>query len=262
MEFVFVVPRTELFPEWTPHGLSLFDCEAGAGFSQQAFQECLEKQGFYVERQYAERTPALKQVIPYTVVVRDEQILCLRRTKAGGESRLHDKLSIGVGGHVNPIDSLPEGTPDSTGSDSCKRSLDPVPRATHREVAEEELTLDGDYSLHMLGILNDDTNPVGAVHVGLVQILATSAEVQVREIDMLEGDFRSVKELRELEAEGAPFETWSALLLPHLEDRILPVARSPKQSPNSDPTIRPVPDIIPQAPPADLGNPRTATGAP
>ena len=80
MEFVFVVPRTAIFPEFAPHGLSAF----GEEFSHERFQRCVEEEGFFVEREYAEKTPTLKQVIPYTLVTRGEEILLLQRTKGGG----------------------------------------------------------------------------------------------------------------------------------------------------------------------------------
>ena len=110
MEFVLVVPRTMLFPESTPHGLVPFDGARPA----EAVHACVESHGFFVEREYAERTPSLKQVIPYSIVVRhrpgdEPEVLCLRRTTRGGEPRLHDKLSIGVGGHIDPED-LPDGS--------------------------------------------------------------------------------------------------------------------------------------------------------
>ena len=58
-----------------------------------------------MERDYAERRPELKQVIPYGIVTCEERVLLVRRTKGGGEARLHDKLSIGIGGHINPVDA-------------------------------------------------------------------------------------------------------------------------------------------------------------
>jgi len=205
MEFVYVVPRAELFPSHYPHGLVLF----GEELSEEETLERIALHGFFVEREYAERTPSLKQVIPYSLVVRGGQILSLRRTKKGGEARLHDKLSLGVGGHVNPEDQ-----PDGAHGDL-------LARATHREVAEEELLLEGPYTLTRVGLINDDSNPVGAVHVGLVQVIIVDGPVSVREVDQLEGSFVAREELqRQLDA-GANFETWSSLLIPHL-DRLIP----------------------------------------
>ncbi|HPF13185.1 MAG: hypothetical protein H6830_00270 [Planctomycetes bacterium] len=174
--------------------------------------ERIEEFGFFVERARAEHTPEWKQIIPYTIVVRDGQVLCLTRTKQGGESRLHDKLSIGVGGHINPMDLVEN--PNGQGT------RNPIARATQREVLEEELCIEGTHTLRSLGLLNDDSNPVGAVHVGWVQALIVQGDVQVREVDQLEGRFRTVAELNNSLAAGANFETWSSFLIPKL-DRLL-----------------------------------------
>ncbi|MEO2164513.1 MAG: hypothetical protein ABGY29_18545, partial [bacterium] len=94
MEFVFVIPRPSLFPESYPHGFRFFDAGSSddkveTETTAEAFAACVREHGFFVEREYAERTPALKQVIPYSLVVRQgaagsPEVLCLRRTKAGG----------------------------------------------------------------------------------------------------------------------------------------------------------------------------------
>lgn len=208
MEFVYVVPRIDLFPTCYPHGLAWF----GDEYPREEILDRIERAGFFVERDHAERTPSLKQVIPYSLVVRDGQVLCLRRTRRGGEARLHDKLSLGVGGHVNPED-LPADTDGARG--------DLLARATHREVAEEELAIEGDYAVERVGLLNDDSNPVGAVHVGLVQVITVEGPVAVRETDHLEGSFVSPRELRQQLGAGGNFETWSSLVIPHL-DHLIP----------------------------------------
>jgi predicted NUDIX family phosphoesterase len=232
MEFVFVIPRPNLFPESYPHGVQFFDegkskDAVETGTTAEAFATCVREHGFFVEREYAERTPALKQVIPYSLVVRQgdgegPEVLCLRRTKAGGEARLHDKLSIGVGGHINPVDmqtESPGASSDSPNEGYTQRrdGSDPIAAATRREVAEEELSIEGPYTVHRVGLLNDDSNSVGAVHVGLVQVIAVNGPVAIREVDQLEGSFVSVAELRRLDATGANFETWSSLLLSELD---------------------------------------------
>jgi len=204
MEFVYVVPRSDLFPSHYPHGLVLF----GKELEEEEVLDRIKRLGFFVEREYAERTPSLKQVIPYSLVVRGGQILSLRRTKKGGEARLHDKLSLGVGGHVNPEDQPAD-------SDGAQGDL--LARATHREVVEEELFLEGPYALSRVGLINDDSTSVGAVHVGLVQVITVEGPVSVRETDQLEGSFVPWEELQlQLDA-GANFETWSSLLIPHLD---------------------------------------------
>ena len=214
MEFVYVIPRSDLFPTHYPHGLEVF----GESFPEAQTLDRILRLGFFVEREYAERTPSLKQVIPYSLVVRGGRFLRLRRTRAGGEARLHDKLSLGVGGHVNPEDRPAEGGTQAEGAGG-----DLLARATQREVAEEELVLEGPYTLRRVGLLNDDSNPVGAVHVGLVQIITVEGPVSVRETDQLEGSFVAREELQAQLDGGANFETWSSLLIPHL-DHLVPAS--------------------------------------
>lgn len=242
MEFVFVIPREELFVDCTPHGLQLFEDESFANEKSLAnpgeqadeahFRDVVERTGFFVERSYAERTPALKQVIPYTLVVRrgsstdQPEVFRLTRTKAGGEARLHNKISIGVGGHIEPVDLPAPGAP-FTGEASAPRTggqpvgdspapRDPIPGATRREVLEEELDVSGPWRLSALGLINDDTNSVGAVHVGLVQLLEVSGAVSVRETEQLLGRFTPLPELLDEVASGANYESWSSLILPRL----------------------------------------------
>jgi predicted NUDIX family phosphoesterase len=214
MEFVYVVPRAQLFPDHYPHGLVPFGKEATEGApSPEEWSARMEQHGFFVERAHAEANPDLKQVIPYTLVVRGGEVLCLQRSRRGGEARLHDKWSIGVGGHINPVD-VP--SPEELIERADWSPRNPIPKATIREVAEEELSIEGDWRLQPVGLLNDDSNPVGAVHVGWVQVMLVEGTVSVRETDQLSGRFLSIPELCRLGEGGANFETWSELLLPHL----------------------------------------------
>jgi predicted NUDIX family phosphoesterase len=248
MEFVYVVPRSDLFPEYTPHGFLPFrDAEQGAadvvqsgsdaGIDRRAFMKVVRSRGFYVEREIAETTPAWKQVIPYVVVYRtkasgEAEVFLLRRTKGGGEKRLHDKLSIGVGGHINPIDSSVDSqdvsatvhssesssaghSSASDDSDGCALRPNPIPAACRRELHEELIVPDNLRPLGV-GLLNDDTNPVGAVHVGLVEIVHVDGPVTVRETDQLEGSFTALSDLESMVTSGANLETWSALLISSL----------------------------------------------
>ena len=200
MEFVYVVPREKLFPDCYPQGLSLF----GAA-EQEALTGRILEHGFFVERAYAERTPLLKQVIPYTIVQVDEHVLVMQRLPQGGERRLHGKLSIGVGGHINPEDHA-EGE-------------SPIERGARREIAEE-LEIRGVYDLRVAGLLNDDSNPVGAVHVGIVQVARVQGTVRIREGNVLEGRLVRREQLSHARTRDEGFETWSAILLDHLDQLI------------------------------------------
>lgn len=230
MEFVLVVPRDELFPCSYPHGLVRFAEEAApaaaeaagkavpgvcmaAPTSSAAVRDVVARSGFFVERELAERTPAWKQPIPYAIVTGPEGVFLVRRLDGVGESRLAGKLSIGLGGHVDPGDAE-----DLTlQARRTEAGVDLLARATARELAEE-LAIEGEYDVRTVGLLNDDTNPVGAVHVGVVQVVTVHGTVTVREEQQLEGGFVTPPRLASLLAEGADFESWSALLIPHLAE--------------------------------------------
>jgi predicted NUDIX family phosphoesterase len=200
LEFVLVVPRQRLFDDRYPHGLEVF----GPGDRERIVGR-IREHGFFVERRHAERDPSLKQVIPYAVFEDAGRVFLMRRLGKGGEARLHGKLSVGVGGHINPVD----------GAD------DPLDAGLRREI-EEEVAVEGGFDATPVGILNDDATAVGAVHFGLVYRVRPRGAVEVREKDALEGGFETRAELaRLLRDERGRFETWSALLLDRA-DEVLP----------------------------------------
>src|SRR6185436_19800198 len=140
------------------------------------------------ERRHAEIDAALKQIIPYCVVARvrggDREVFLTRRTTKGGDARLFGKRSIGIGGHLNPVDG-PEA------------AADVLALGLRREI-EEELSFEGPRTVRAIGVLNDDSTDVGSVHFGLVHVVRAEGDVRVRETDMLSGGFVSVAELQRL----------------------------------------------------------------
>lgn len=157
-------------------------------------------EGRFRPRAELERDPSWKQIIPYLLLRDGERVFLMRRTRRGGDSRLHDRWSIGIGGHVNPADLN-------------------VVRGLAREW-HEELVADFVPELRPLGLLNDDTDPVGRVHLGIAYGAdAAGRPVAVREVDKLEGRFAS---LAEVEAVRPYLESWSALSLDFLTARVGP----------------------------------------
>jgi len=203
MEFVYVVRRRDLFERRFPHGLELLDESGMADVVAR-----IRRHGFFVERRHAELDSSLKQVIPYCVFARGADVFVMRRLSGGGEARLHGKRSVGVGGHINPVDGAAyEGAGDR----------DVLAEGLRREV-DEELHVDGPWDVRTVGLLNDDSTDVGSVHVGIVAVATTEADVRVRETHALEGGFLPVDALRRLLAdERDTFETWSALVLDRLD---------------------------------------------
>lgn len=150
----------------------------------------------YLPRLQAEDDPSFKQIIPYVVLRHGDQLFHYRRGKKGGEKRLQARRSIGVGGHVNPGDDIP--------------GEHPYQQALRREVAEE-VFLDTGYREHCLGLINDDSLPVGQVHLGIVHIFELEApRVRRREAALDESGFAPLDELLRAKAD---FETWSQFVL-------------------------------------------------
>lgn len=158
-----------------------------------AIREAVADHGRYLERPLAEESPEWKQLIPYVVVRDGQRTFLMERTAAGGDSRLHRKASIGVGGHLNPVD-LGE---------------DPLMTGLAREWSEELIT-DWPPDFELVGLLNDDSNPVGSVHLGVVfTVEAHGREVEVRETDKLTGKMATAAEIG---AAWPRLETWSQLV--------------------------------------------------
>ena len=186
-ERVLVVPRASIVPE--PGWL---------GVRADGVDDALlavARDGYFVDRAAAEQDPGLKQVIPYLVLRDGDRWFLMRRTRAGGDARLHDRWSIGVGGHLNPGDG-------------------DVPGGLRREWAEE-VVADFVPEFSAIGLLNDDTTPVGSVHVGIVFVAdAAGRPVGIREVDKLTGSFATTAEVAAV-VDG--METWSRLVFEALE---------------------------------------------
>jgi len=158
--------------------------------------DVVARHGLFMRRGDAEEDPTHKQVIPYLVLRDGKRWFLMRRTNAGGDARLHDRWSIGVGGHLNPGDA---------GVDGCLR----------REWAEE-LVADFVPGFEPVGLLNDDTTAVGAVHVGFVYLAdAAGRRVAIRETEKLEGAFATTDEVA---AVRDGLETWSRLVFDTLTE--------------------------------------------
>jgi len=119
------------------------------------FGNLIHTSGRFMDRDAAEQCEAYKQVIPYIVMACGDRIMNYARGKAGGEARLHAFRSIGIGGHVNPW------------MDREDAPLIAFTHSTDREV-EEEVAIQTTHRGHAVALLNDNSTPVGRVHVGVV----------------------------------------------------------------------------------------------
>lgn len=160
---------------------------------------------FFMDREKAEDDPSYKQLIPYCILRCGDRVMYYTRGKAGGERRLHAKLSIGVGGHINPVD-MGEG----------RQGAAAYYAAVQREL-DEELEIGCDYEMRIVGLLNDDSSEVGQVHLGVVHVLELESEdVATREDALADLMWARVSDLK-----GGLYdrlETWSQLCADWLEE--------------------------------------------
>ena len=155
-----------------------------------AVLDVINERHFFIDRAIAETSPQYKQIIPYVLIRNGDAFYLLQRTPKQTEARLHHKLSLGIGGHINP--DAPELL------DGLQKEL------------EEEVDVAGDYDLSFVGILNDDETEVGSVHHGAVFVLdALDGNVQVRETDKMTGRWVARKDLA---AQREMMESWSAIV--------------------------------------------------
>lgn len=201
MEFVLVVERAKLFLDEAPHGFTPID-EVDRFVNSAMFEKA-----FFVEREVAEHRPDWKQIIPYVLLQREDgAVWVMRRGKTGDEERLHDSYYVGVGGHVNPVDCV-----------GGRPVFYTITKAMTRELEEEAdiRSPDGvqvpfcDVALDMLGMVNDDTNDVGAVHLGLVYRIRLRQDTEIETEDA--GFWCEKQDIHALST-GA-YETWTQLIL-------------------------------------------------
>lgn len=151
----------------------------------------------------AEQDESLKQVIPYVMFVCEDKVFSYVRGKGAGETRLVGNRSVGIGGHINPMDErLFLG---ATVSSDMQTYLE----AVRREI-EEEVTVEGAYTPDIFALINDDSNAVGRVHLGVVHVCRLTHEnVVKKEQQITKAGFIPVAELVGRRREE--LESWSAL---------------------------------------------------
>jgi predicted NUDIX family phosphoesterase len=163
----------------------------------EGYLELIAAEGEYRPRAEAEHDPDWQQIIPYLLMRDGARLFLMQRTRAGGDARLHDLFSLGIGGHLNPEDG---------------GVLTGLRREFH-----EEMVADWDPQPRLLGLLKDDDVLVGQVHLGVVfEADAAGRALAVRETDKLSGRFA---DLEECLAVYERMETWSQLLYDHVTGR-------------------------------------------
>lgn len=149
---------------------------------------------FFMDREEAEYDNTVKQIIPYVVIRQAGKYFLLRRLKKQTEARLHDKLSLGVGGHINPSEEDAE---------------DVLEAGLLRELTEE-VSVETVRSLSCVGFLNENNGGVSDYHAALVYLLEAEGQVSVQETEKMSGSWAEVTELQNLLDR---LETWSKIVV-------------------------------------------------
>jgi predicted NUDIX family phosphoesterase len=158
----------------------------------------LEKATFK-KRKDVESNPQYKQIIPYALLSCNMAFFSYRRGKLLSEERLFGNYSIGIGGHISTHD------------------LDlfnvPYKAAMQREVLEEVEIL-SEYNDRVAGLINDDSNEVGKVHLGIIHVFELQEpKVKPKEKSINEPRFISVDSLLSAVAQ---YENWSQICIQNM----------------------------------------------
>ncbi|MDQ5941159.1 MAG: hypothetical protein QG632_885, partial [Candidatus Dependentiae bacterium] len=131
----------------------------------QEIEELVRTGGQFLPRPEMEEEFSYKQIIPYTLFIHNRQVFVMQRSRGAGEQRLAEKYTIGIGGHVRKKDLTIGGLAE-----------------WGRREFEEEIAYAGQYcGLSLFGLVNDDSNAVGQVHLGVVFVLEGSTNrIEVR----------------------------------------------------------------------------------
>lgn len=153
----------------------------------------------FMPRSRAETNQSFKQIIPYMLFMFENKLFVMQRKSSASEQRLASKFSLGIGGHVRQEDITNNNIIDWA----------------NREF-EEEVTYQGSKTIQILGVLNDDSNDVGQVHLGLILLVhADSSTISIND----EHKSGILLTRGECMALAPQMETWSQICFKFLLDQ-------------------------------------------
>ncbi len=187
-ELILVIKRDLLFPDG-----------AWQGIQKEGLEKYIERIAQYQEfqpRSLMETDELYKQVIPYLIFTHENRFFLMQRSAKASEKRLQSKYTLGIGGHVRREDI--EG----------KDLIHWADREFH-----EEISYNDNLRIEPIGLLNDDSNAVSRVHVGLVYLVhGDSANISIKS-ELSHGFLATIQACKN----HAPYmETWSQLVLDYI----------------------------------------------
>lgn len=189
-EQILVVKRARLFPDGAWHGLKAVHFDD--------YFTLIQAAGEFHARGLMEEDQTFKQIIPYLVFEHGGKYFLMQRAAQASETRLQSKFSLGIGGHIRQEDMISAGS-----------IFEWALREFH-----EEVNYTGSLTIEPIGVLNDDSNAVGQVHIGFVFVLhGDSADISVKS-ELHSGELLS---LDECAAYADNLETWSSMVFDFLK---------------------------------------------
>ena len=193
-ERILVVKRSDIMPDGPWYGIKQVDFDH--------YLEIIHKNMRFLWRSEMEHNPFYKQIIPYMVFTHNNKYFLMQRKATASETRLQNKFSLGIGGHIRMEDM------------TSPSIIDWAQREFNEEVAYQ-----GNLTIKPLGIINDDTNPVGQVHIGFVLLLQGDTDnIKVRS-ELKSGHLVDLMGCRE-RYEG--MESWSQMVFEAIIKKLTP----------------------------------------
>ena len=192
-EDILVVKRSDLFAKHP----------AFQGLSKEPLGDMLEAIAHkkeFLPRPIMETDPTYKQIIPYLIFNHENKYFLMQRQSQASEQRLKNKYTLGIGGHIRYEDMQTDEI-----SDWAKREF------------HEEVDYSGNLTFTHLGILNDDSNDVGKVHIGLVLLLKGDNNSISVKSELKSGHMLT---LEEMQPYVEHMESWSQTVYHYLCDGI------------------------------------------
>lgn len=143
-------------------------------------------------RAQAEENFNYKQIISYIMCIYQDSFFVTKRKKHSTENRLSNQFSLGIGGHLRKTDIL------KNISDWGEREF------------FEEAKWHGSFCPTPYAYINDNSNDVGKVHLGVAYLLLLDNMNIATKSELKQGIFMS---LEEINTDVKRLESWSKLLL-------------------------------------------------
>ena len=160
------------------------------------YQDLIMRHKQFLWRSAMETDPTYKQIIPYLIFRHANTYFLMRRRSNASETRLKNKYSLGIGGHIRQEDMV-----DSSLVGWAQREF------------SEEVNYKGSFTVRSLGLINDDSTAVGQVHIGFVFLLeGDSAQIRIKD-EHKEGSLLILEHMRLLYKN---MEIWSQLTFDYL----------------------------------------------